>query len=157
MNKLKILNVMAVLSAIILLSACKDDDEAPSKSAILSSKNWNLTKVEETLDGTTVNATDEWLLACDADDVIKFKAGGIYEESPGADDCNGDDEVYTGTWALTSSDTKINMVIDGDTEVYNIVSLDGSKFVVETDEFTDDWDGDGDEETVVIRFTFTAK
>jgi hypothetical protein len=157
MNTLKTLNLIALVCIVVAFSSCKKDDEAPSKTAILTSKNWNLVKVESTLDGVTGDETDEWLRDCDGDDVIKFKTGGIYEESPGTDDCNGDDEVYTGTWAFSSSDTKITMTIDGDTEVYNVVSLDNSKFVVETEEFTDDWDGDGDEETVKIRFTFNSK
>jgi hypothetical protein len=156
MNKLKALTLIALLSAVGVLDSCNNHEDL-SRTGILMSRGWSPTKVEVTLNGTTTDETDQYLRACDKDDVLTFKSASVFEESPGADDCNGDDETYTGTWVLIENDAKISMTTSGHTEVYNVVTLDKNSFVIEGNEFTYDWDNDGDDDTVKIRFSFNSK
>lgn len=156
MNKFKI-SSFAVLLAVVLITSCKDEDESPSRSAILIGETWTLTKVELKINGTTTDYSSFFLEDCDADNTITFQENGTYNENTGADDCDGDDENSTGTWALSDNDNKLTITIDGSAETWTIKSIDSSKIVIESPEETEDFDGDGDEENVSVIFTATAK
>jgi hypothetical protein len=156
MKKTKI--SVAFLFVVVLIASCKKDDETPSATAMLTAKTWTITKVETKANGATTDVTDDFSSdPCENDDTILFKSGGVYEENPGADDCNGDDVLTTGTWALKNADKTLSITTDGDTEDWTINSLTSTKAVIESIQFTADFDDDGDEESGSLIFTFTAK
>jgi hypothetical protein len=153
MNKF---NISVLLLVVVLITSCKDD-EKPSRKAILTSKTWTFTKIELKVNGATTDFTNFFFEDCDKDDTFTLAESGTYTSSVGADDCDGDAENSTGTWSLSSDEKTLTIVDDGDTEVWTINSIDSGKIVIESPETSEDFDGDGDNETGSVIFTATAK
>lgn len=64
----------------------------------------------------------------------------------------------TGTWSLSSDNTKLSLTSDGDTEVIDVKSLTSSKMELTYEEtFEDDMDEDGENEELEISMLLGLK
>jgi len=68
---------------------------------------------------------------CSKDDIYRFEKSGILSLDQGLLKCFATDPQTTnGNWVLSNSDKQFTMVINGNTQVYDIVKNDGNEFVI---------------------------
>lgn len=90
-----------------------DDDEG--HSYFISSAEIDLFEINGTI------ILDE----CVTDNTIRYFPGGRYTENEGSTTCNPTDPPGdTGTWILSADETQLTITIFGETNVWNIVSID---------------------------------
>jgi len=152
------LSSLALIALIISVSSCKKDDPQPSRTALLTAKSWQVTKIEFQVGSSPAGeVTSDFQSECEADDIIKFATTGVYTVSVGADDCDGDQQNETGTWALSSNDSVLTITEDGDVQSVTIASLSSSQLKFK-ESYPFDSNGDGiDDTTGTLIFTLAAK
>lgn len=93
-------------SLLLILSACKDDDDPKaSKTELLTAKSWKMTKVK----AMGVEGEPD---ACDKDDTYTYNTDKSYKQDEGATKCDSDDpQTLTGTWSFNSSETIITSTV----------------------------------------------
>src|SRR5688572_27100074 len=96
------------LFCLVIISACKKDEEKTNKTDLITAKPWKITKVEMTLLGQTVDVTEEFSEGeCANDNTTVFSKDGKYEEKIGTTTCYSGEEDYVGTWEWKDSETKL--------------------------------------------------
>ncbi len=115
------------LSVLLAVSSCKDKNEEAiplTKSQLLSGATWRLTGVSVSQLGVTIDLFQQ-LSSCDKDNLTLYKTGGAFEVNEGATKCSSTDPqiVESGTWALTTNETKLSTTSGGFTDVYDILEL----------------------------------
>jgi len=128
-TKIKLLmkKVFLAFSALTLvLVSCKKDDKdeavTPTKENLTGS--YKMTAATISQSGSTVDAYNQLMEACDRDDIYKLNADNSYVVQDAGTVCSPSNDD-TGTWSL--SGTTINM----DGEVGTIKSWNGKTLVVE--------------------------
>jgi hypothetical protein len=162
--KIKILSLLGISTLLMFASCSKDDDDSKggsttsttggtSSSAVVGT--WRITAMTATVDmggqDTTIDLMDDQE-PCESDDLLKFNADNTILELAGATKCDpGDpDSEAGGTWALLSNGTKFR-IIDGDTTLADIVSINTTTFKLR---FNED---DGSGGTTKINITLTKQ
>lgn len=99
---------------LVVLSACKKESEGtPSKTELLTAKNWRLTAYTSTVtvtgssSSTTTRDMYAPLLTCQKDDFFKFNADKTFVSDEGPIGCGTPPPKPTYTWAFNSDQTKI--------------------------------------------------
>ena len=114
---------------------CSKKEEAPSKTELLTNKNWIETAatvspgipVVTATGTTTVTDLHAQQKPCDLDDFIRFETPNVYKSDEGASKCNtADPQTTTGTW-----------VYNGDQTIITITSAGGTPSSANVTELTD--------------------
>jgi hypothetical protein len=109
-------------------SACKDDEDNPSRREILTGSTWTVT-------ARTSAGVADTLEACETDDRIKFNTNGTAVTDQGAVKCDPTDpQTSSGTWSLSSDEKVLTLSEDGISIALNITSISSNKIQVS---FTD--------------------
>ncbi|UKJ08521.1 lipocalin family protein [Solitalea lacus] len=158
--------ITLLLTGILLISgfsACNSDNDddttlSPSNGTKtqLVGKKWKITAMAIApgfdLDGDGDLETDlyNYTPTCTKDDYVIFKDNGKSEAYSGPNLCIGEDgAVENGTWALESNNTKMKVVdSEGETFIWNIVSLNNNTFKVSYTETFEDEEGQQHTQTV---------
>jgi hypothetical protein len=112
--------LLAVLFTASVVFSCKKDDESPSKTALLTAKNWTVLKYEMGGFDVTADFRDD----CDADDFTKFSTDGTYVDNVGTVKCDVDEVNGSGTWKFKENETILNLdPSDEDAEDWKLVQL----------------------------------
>jgi hypothetical protein len=106
-----------LLLAALALGSCKKNDDnspaAPSKTDLLTAKNWRITAQKNTTTfGTQTSTTDEYaaLSACERDNFAKFNTNKTVVFDEGATKCStSDPQTESGTWDFNSDQSKLNL------------------------------------------------
>jgi len=111
--------------AVSSLSACKKDSEnSPSKTDLLTSKKWRITADTETSTTTITGSapvtttTNQYATtaACEKDNYTQFNNNKTLVLDEGASKCSSNDpQQTTGTWDLSSDQTKLTVGVSGTT------------------------------------------
>jgi hypothetical protein len=126
-----ILSVALAFSMLALTTSCKDDDDDVNKTALLTAKNWSVTKHEIEFQGQKEDADD--VDECDANSYSTFSADKVYT---GVFSCDGKTEdKITGTWEWKNGEKTLSWTEDWgadgiDTEEYELVSISASQLVL---------------------------
>jgi uncharacterized lipoprotein YehR (DUF1307 family) len=144
----KYFSLFLALVALFVVSSCSDDDSDASRTDLLTSKSWVVTKYEVEVSGQSIDLTEDYM-DCEGDNVITFSKDGKYNQTAGTNTCNGDEESETGTWALKNSDKTIVLTVDGDVVEIEIHSLSSSTLKVKQESVEFDTNGDGVDDTEV--------
>jgi VCBS repeat-containing protein len=131
---MNIRKTLLVAMMAVVVFACKDDDESPSKTSLLSKK-WKVTKYEMAgIDVTEFYSEGD----CENDDYLEFKADGTFLEEVGAEACFSGDVDGSGTWAFKENESILTIdYADEDAEDFKVKQLDGStmKLSITDDDF----------------------
>jgi len=141
MKKLILLPIV-LLATILSITSCKKDN--PTKTQLLSDKNWKLTALTvfpgRDLSGTGVPVTDiynylpngmSFIPACQKDDLMRFSSNGTYTTTDVGVVCTPDNSS-AGSWEFNPGETLL-LVIGGNmsnvSPSFLISSLTSSSFV----------------------------
>ncbi len=143
MKSLKLSGIV-LASMLVIFSACKKDkdDPQPSKTQMLTAKNWKLTSV-------TMNGADQYgsIPACTKDDLAKYNTDNTVTYDEGATKCDPDDpQTETAVWAFDNNETQL--IEDGQT--YDIKELSSNTLKLS---MTEDFMG----QNVELVSTYTAQ
>lgn len=128
------------LMAISLITvSCKKDDKKnePTKTELLTGNNWVTTRIEIEPaidfdgDGTQENNLTPYFDPCDLDDFLNLKTDKTYIIEEGASKCDPNDPqvVETGTWTLSSNNTRLVLSSGGSSSDYLLKTLTANKMV----------------------------
>lgn len=129
----KAMMAMLCLLATLNFISCKEDDEDPDTTELLTDGNWKLTAMtsDPAIDwfGTPVTNVYAQLPACIKDDFTIFKDNGTVNFDEGASKCDpSDPQTTSGTWTLNTDETILSVTTDGETESWNIEELKEKTF-----------------------------
>lgn len=116
MKKISILLITLAL-LVSVVTSCKKDDPAPTKTELLTKASWTGTIQKEYTNGTL---TDTYSIA---DVKLLFKTNGTLDEY------ENNVLVGSGTWTFIDNETKIQFIVD-DTVLLNIDTLDENNMVL---------------------------
>tara|TARA_R110002050_G_scaffold204327_3_gene339777 strand:- start:21113 stop:21601 length:489 start_codon:yes stop_codon:yes gene_type:complete len=143
MKTTKFITAVLAIFAIAFLStleSCKKEttgtnEPTATKSGLLTQSSWVMTSNLVTFPDP-VGERDVFALqdACAKDDLILFKSDKTVQSDEGALkwDPNAPQTSMSGTWELTSNDTKVVMTDGGDVVEFKINTLTSSELILET-------------------------
>jgi hypothetical protein len=124
--------LLIAASAFIFTSCGDNNPPEPTKTELITNKNWKITAQSESDNGGA--ATDSYtnISSCNKDDIFIFGTDGKFTWDEGATKCDPADPqtVETGTWAFTNEEGKIVLTFVGDTDEFDIVELTSSRLVI---------------------------
>ena len=150
--------------ASLLATACTKDKEtpkpAPTTEQMLSANTWHMTAVTanpglQSNTGAIVTNIYPFIPSCTKDDTQQFVTGGQFRADEGVSKCDASDpQTVTGNWSTSKSgsDTSVNIVVNGSTLQFKLVSLNDSELKMST---TDDIFGIGTGSDVTYTLTYT--
>ena len=153
--KLRLLLLFAV-SALVVLSSCKDDKDDPTPEEMIVGS-WNLIKEVYTEDGVTETYEGEGLGdACDRDDLWVFAENNTLtlDEGPTKCDPNAPQVYGSGQWTLLNNGSQLQITDSGEVELLNITTLTNSKLVIS---YSETYEDGGENFTYTEEYTFTKK
>lgn len=123
---------LGVMALSLALVACKKDEDAPTKSELLtngSSKTWAISKFFYGGQDIT-DAID----SCSFDDNFVFRSDFTFEVNEGETKCDSEDPQISesGVWALIENDTKIVQISDGITDTATVLRLTEGNLDIES-------------------------
>ncbi|MCC6287535.1 MAG: hypothetical protein IT249_06595 [Chitinophagaceae bacterium] len=122
----KLISVFAIVFS-LSISSCKKDkneDTQPTKKELLSNS-WKITDIQAS-DGTSIIGLPVPEITCFKDNIFTMKSDNSYVIDEGAVVCSNS-YAGTGTWALTSNDTKIAFTpTTGDGLTITLISVDAT-------------------------------
>ncbi|MCO4292389.1 lipocalin family protein [Solitalea sp. MAHUQ-68] len=161
--------ITLLLTGVLLISgftACnkdKDDNGSPSgggSKGELVGKKWKITGMTIApgldIDGDGDLETDvfQFTPACAKDDYVVFKDNGKTEAFSGTNLCDGEDgTVENGTWSFESNKTKMKIVDEDGTYLWDIISLNNNTFKVSYTETFEVEEGETQTQTVTATLT----
>ena len=123
---------LALAFAPLAFTSCSDDDD-PSKTELLTNKNWVMTAA--TIDpslpvlggGTTTNLYNQFP-SCTKDNILIFKTDKTMNFDEGATKCNvSDPQTEPGSWLFNTTETILSITQDGETTSITIKTLTSNK------------------------------
>lgn len=118
-----------LLAAIVLfsLASCKKDN--PTKTELLTNKDWKLTAatVDPGLNvgGTVITDYYAQMSACEKDNLLRFSAPNLVVVDEGATMCNtGDPQTQSGTWSFNSTETILTIAFGSTVANCTVVKLE---------------------------------
>lgn len=132
---------MLAAAASFTFVSCGDDDDdnnnvepTPTKTEMLTDKNWKLTGETMSGNGVTMDTFGQ-MPACEKDDITKFTKDMKVTFDEGATKCSSSaPQSTTGTWEFTSNETKLKLTESGFSQEFDIVELSASKTVIKATE-----------------------
>ena len=106
--------------AVMGCSKKKEETPAPSKTELLTNKNWIISAQTVSpginIGGTTVTDLYAQSAACDKDDFVRFETPNVFKQDEGATKCSpSDPQTLTGTWSYNADQTIITVTPQGST------------------------------------------
>ena len=124
MKKLfELILLVIVFSTCVLLIACEDSYNEPSKNELLAGstadgKRWNITLIEVELGSIRP-------FPCVKDNNITYFPDGRYEVNEGQTKCDpSDPPAYVGSWSFNRSKTQLTIIIGDSLKVYALEQID---------------------------------
>jgi hypothetical protein len=126
--------IMSLLTLTFLFSACKKDDQAPTKTELLTQSLWKMTGYtmepgfptfddEGNITGTT-NDMFATMGDCEKDNTNKFNTDKTVVTDEGATKCdNSDPQKTTSTWSFNAGETVLTITDDGDAVPLTVLEL----------------------------------
>ena len=108
-----------VASLGIASTSCKKNTPAPTKTELLTNKNWVLTAQTvspgyDTGNGTIITDFYSQRPDCDKDNFIRFETPNVYKDDQGAIKCTSTSpQTTTGTWVFNADQTIITFTPQG--------------------------------------------
>jgi hypothetical protein len=94
----------------LFLSACGDDDDSPSREEMLMNKQWVVSAFTITTPLTIIDYYNTFQ-ACQKDNFVEFRSGGVLYIDEGATKCNlSTPQNAQGTWALNGDILRVSGV-----------------------------------------------
>lgn len=127
---------LALFAFVAILFSCKKEDPAPTKTELLTAKNWKLTAA--TIDPalpiagtgglqTTNDYYTHFLATCQKDDFVSFYTDLKLIQDEGVTKCNTTGpQTYAGSWAWLAGETQLQTMLNGTTRNYTISQLDAT-------------------------------
>jgi hypothetical protein len=109
-----------ILTLLISVTSCKNDEKDLSAKEMLTAKSWKLQSAK-------TNGESKIIEDCQKDDILTFLSVGTYKKNPGSNKCSMMDEIESGPWLLL--DDEKSLIIDGDWKI-TIIELTTSKLVI---------------------------
>ena len=127
--------LVAVALGCTLLGCSKKEDATPSKTELLTNKNWVVTAFTVSpgvsVGGTTITDVYAQTPACSRDDISRFETPNVFKDDEGASKCNATDpQTITGTWVFNSDQTVLTVTENGSAQSFNISSLTSNQMVL---------------------------
>ena len=125
--------MLMAASAFIFTSCNNDEDEPkPTRTELLTNKNWKISAQSETSNGSAPTDTYANISSCNKDDLFIFGTDGKFTWDEGATKCDPSDPqtVETGTWAFTNEESKIVLTFVGDTDEFEVQELTATQLVI---------------------------
>lgn len=122
-----------VASLFVVATSCKDDDDPKTKTDLLTGKSWSYDKAQVEVSGVFVDVPEHFE-ACELDNAITFTKAGVYNQTVGTDDCDGDDTDESGTWKWNSDETVVTITYaddSSDSTDIEIISLTETELKVQ--------------------------
>jgi len=128
--------LMILVTFIVTISffSCKDDEDSPSKTDLISKNTWKVTAF--TVDPAYPIFDENWNITgysndvfatmddCSKDDTFKFNSDNTLKLDENASKCDpSDPQTSTGTWSFKSNEAILSFTIDGDTQDFTILEL----------------------------------
>jgi hypothetical protein len=113
----------------LTMLGCKKDDESPSKTDLLTDKNWIIIAATVSpgvnIGGTIVTDYYGQYQPCDKDDFVRFEKPNVFKSDEGATKCvAAAPQTTTGTWVFNGDQTIITLTEQGGAPVsVNILEL----------------------------------
>ena len=135
MNKLCSYCAVVVLGLLTLGCSKKKDDAAPSKTDLLTGKNWIISA--ETVSpgissgGTIITDLYGQFQSCQKDDFVRFETPNVLKDDEGAVKCvSTDPQTTTGTWVFNADQSIITITEGATIQSLNIIELTDSSLKV---------------------------
>lgn len=116
---------------------------------LLTARPWKESKAEIKTDAGTFDISASYIDDCEKDNTYTFSKDGTFSFDAGADDCDGDEEDYTGTWSWKENETVLSTVVDGDTDNSKVLEITSTTIKIDAGKISYDLDGDGNDDTEV--------
>jgi hypothetical protein len=126
--------ILNLLTLTVLLSACKKDDQVPTKTELLTKGVWKMTAY--TVDpefaifdnnGNMTGTTNDMFATmedCEKDDTNKFNTDKTMVADEGATKCDSSNPQMTSmVWSFNADETALNISDDGDAIILSILEL----------------------------------
>jgi hypothetical protein len=141
--------LLALASSVVLTSCGDDEDVAPTKTEMISNKNWTVTAETLAAAGMTQDLYSQ-MDACEKDNFVKFTSDGKGTFDEGATKCDPTDpQTENFNWSFGNNESVLTLS-DGTNSIdQNISELSASKMVLTMSD-TDTING------VPITYTFTT-
>lgn len=130
---IKALVAVCAILATISMTSCEKDKDKPDNTEVLTGGAWRVTALtsDPAFDwfGTPVTNIYAQLPACLKDDNTVFKTNGTVNFDEGPSKCEpSDPQTTSGTWAFSTDEKVLSVTTDGETESWNIESLEDKTF-----------------------------
>lgn len=112
-----------ILGLSVLLSACSKDEEKTTMD-YLTEHSWRLTSWKV--------AGNEYIEACQKDDLMSFTSSGNFKYDPGTNRCSSDQQIETGTYTL--QEMTITLAVDSEVLVLPITTINEETLVFSVSE-----------------------
>src|SRR5687768_4887999 len=100
-----LLLLVAVAFSFIFTACSKDDDAAPSKTEMLTGKNWKVSAETVSVNNGTPNDVYASATACEKDNFISFATDGKFTFDEGATKCSSNEpQTQAGTWSFENGE-----------------------------------------------------
>jgi hypothetical protein len=132
MKKLSLIATIAI--CIYSLESCKKDSTGGStnntvtkpKTQLLTANTWRYKAQFFGIANQKLDDFSSTMDACWWDNTLVFNSNGTFVLNEGADRCTGEPASYSGSWVLSSDQTKLTTTSTHDTTQYTIRLLDDS-------------------------------
>lgn len=124
--------MLLLMGGLVTISSCKKDDDSPSKTKMISGKNFYVKSMKidppvTSVTGVTVTDLYPFTPDCVKDNFITYNENGTFVEDEGASKCEpGDPQTINGTWEFLSDETQLMMTYDTLYQLYNLDHLTNS-------------------------------
>lgn len=158
MRVMKFRCAFALMALVVVGVSCSDDDDKKrSKTDILTSKSWSISKAEIKSETGTFDISSFYVPDCEKDNRITFSRDGKMTMDMGSNDCDGDETNVIGTWSWKENETVLVITVDSDVVEQKIVELTESALKANMGTMPYDANGDGtDDSEVELIYTFAA-
>jgi hypothetical protein len=127
--------LLALAVGFTFTSCSKDDDAAPTKTEMLTGKNWKVTAETVSVNNGTPSDVYTMASACEKDNSINFASDGKFTFDEGASKCAANEpQTQTGTWSFENGETVLKMTQGTSTANQTITELSASKMVLTVDD-----------------------
>lgn len=131
--------LVAAVALLFTLGSCKKETTPSSisktKTELLTQSGWKLTSVMTSTNGAPAVEGISSYLPCELDNITTFSTNSVYAEIEGLTKCDpiDADTVNTGTWALATNETYLNVTEAslGYTASLKMITLDATTLKLE--------------------------
>lgn len=134
----KIVFIAFVFASFVFTQSCKKSTSSSSqtstksKNQYLTAHTWKYNSVFWGAVGSTLADMTSTEDPCWFDNTLTFSGNGTFTVSEGTDQCSGEPSTYSGTWVLSTDQSKLTTTSLHDTTTYNIGTVDDNTLTLST-------------------------